>query len=373
MEPLSYEAVDGDGLVLRPPRPEDVDDLVAACADPLIAELVPSLPVRGGAAEVRDWIAAALAAADRRELVIADPGTGRLLGGCRLYHLSALDRSGELGYWVAPWARGPRLAGRATDALTGWAFGHGLGRLEILARPDDPASQRVALAAGYRWEGRRRAAEYGRDGRRYDLVAFARLATDPPGPAPRAVPDLPGGRLTDGVTELRPLGPADTADAAALHAEPDVAATTVGDATREVARMCAEAEGEWLAGRRCRLTIRDAASGAFAGDIGLFNFDPQLGEAMTGYAMMAAWRGRGHATRAVRLLAGWAFTHAGLARIIAGTVPENVASQRVLERAGFQREGRQRSRLPGPAGTRVDDVLYALLPEDLSPTRTPPR
>jgi RimJ/RimL family protein N-acetyltransferase len=34
----------------------------------------------------------------------------------------------------------------------------------------------------------------------------------------------------------------------------------------------------------------------------------------------------------------------------------------VLERAGFEREGYQRSRLPGPDDTRIDDILYALLP-----------
>ena len=69
---------------------------------------------------------------------------------------------------------------------------------------------------------------------------------------------------------------------------------------------------------------------------------------MIGYSMMPAWRGRGHATRAVRLLAAWAFEHAGIARLVAGTAPWNTASQRVLERAGFQREGYERSRLPGP-------------------------
>jgi RimJ/RimL family protein N-acetyltransferase len=370
MDPLPYETLPGDGVVLRPPRVDDADDLVAACADPLIERFVPSLPSPCGAAEAAAWIAEA---ANRRELIVADPGTGQLLGGCRLYHLSSLDRSGEVGYWVAPWARGRGLATAATRTLTDWAVRHGLGRLEVLARPDNPASQRVALAAGYRWEGRRRGAEYGRNGNRYDLVAFARLATDPRGPAPRALPDLPGGRLTDGVVELRPLRPDDAAAVAVLRALPEVAATTFGEGTREVARLCAEAEGEWLAGRTVRLTVRDAASGALAGEIGLFRVEPLIGETMTGYDLLPAWRGRGYATRAVRLLADWAFAQVGLARISAGTVPENVASQRVLERAGFRREGYQRGRLPGPAGTRIDDVLYALLPEDLNPTRTPPR
>ncbi|OON32008.1 hypothetical protein BSA16_08115, partial [Micromonospora sp. Rc5] len=52
------------------------------------------------------------------------------------------------------------------------------------------------------------------------------------------------------------------------------------------------------------------------------------------------------------------------ARVWAGTRPENAASQRVLERAGFTREGLLRGRLPGPDGTRVDSVQYARLATD---------
>ena len=57
----------------------------------------------------------------------------------------------------------------------------------------------------------------------------------------------------------------------------------------------------------------------------------------------------------------WAFEAVGIARVIAGTAPGNVGSQRVLERAGFEREGYQRARLPGPGGSRIDDVLFALV------------
>jgi RimJ/RimL family protein N-acetyltransferase len=65
------------------------------------------------------------------------------------------------------------------------------------------------------------------------------------------------------------------------------------------------------------------------------------------------------------LVALWAFAETAVARLVAGTLPDNIGSQRVLQKAGFRREGYTRSRLPGANGRRLDDVLYALVAEDL--------
>jgi RimJ/RimL family protein N-acetyltransferase len=111
--------------------------------------------------------------------------------------------------------------------------------------------------------------------------------------------------------------------------------------------------------------IVDVASGAPAGDIGLFYQEPSTGQGMIGYSMLPAFRGRGFATRATQLVALWAFAETGIARLIAGTEPANKGSQRVLEKAGFRQEAYLRSRLPGPGGTRQDDVQFVLLAEDL--------
>ncbi len=370
MDPLPYEPLRTDEVVLRAPRRDDADDITAACADPLVEHFIPVMPSPYTRADALAWIANADRYPDRLAFVIADPRTDRLLGGCALHHLLLADRCGEVGYWVAPWARQRGVGKAATIALTDFGFRHGLGRIELLTRPDNVASQRVAIAAGYRREGLRRAAGVDRDGARYDLVAWSRLATDPPGPTPRLLPDLPGGRLSDGTVALWPLAPADGIDAATLYRLPEVVAATVpagpAPTAAAVATMCATAAATWLAGERAVLSIRDGATGAFAGDIALFAVEATTGQAMLGYDLLPAWRGRGYATRAVRLLVRWAFTVAGLARLAAGTTPGNVASQRVLERAGFRREGYQHGRFPGPAGTRIDDVLYALLPADLA-------
>jgi RimJ/RimL family protein N-acetyltransferase len=63
----------------------------------------------------------------------------------------------------------------------------------------------------------------------------------------------------------------------------------------------------------------------------------RLGEGIAGmsYAVIAAERGRGYATRASQLLVRYGFDELGLSRIELRTDFENVASQRVAERAGF--------------------------------------
>jgi RimJ/RimL family protein N-acetyltransferase len=389
MDTLPYEIIRGDGVLLRAPREEDADDIAAGCADPLTQRFVPVMPSPYRREDALWWITEGHRAPGRLNYVVADSGSGRVLGGSGLHHLSTLEGTGEIGYWVAPWARGRGVATTSTRLLSDWAFRHGLARIELLTRPDNWRSQRVAIAAGYRREGLRRAAGLGRDGARHDLIAWARLATDPAGPSPRRLPDLRAGpvasgaehsgervetgSLTDGVVRLRPLWTDDVRHSLALHALPEVIATSVpptASTAAEVGVRCAEAAGRWLAGDRADLVIEEVASGSYAGEIGLYYAEPVTGQAMIGYSMLREWRGRGYATRAVRLLAAWAF-EAGIARLIAGTAPDNTGSQRVLERAGFVREGYQRRRLPGVAGTRIDDVLYALLPEDLSPTRRP--
>jgi RimJ/RimL family protein N-acetyltransferase len=133
----------------------------------------------------------------------------------------------------------------------------------------------------------------------------------------------------------------------------------------DVRRRCERAPGEWVAGLRARMTIRDAADDAFAGSIGLFWTGPGAEELLVGYDLARPYRGKGFATRATVLVARWAFAAVGVPRLVSGTAPENVASQRVLERAGFQREGYERSRLPGVDGGRIDNVSFSLLPSDL--------
>ncbi len=89
-----------------------------------------------------------------------------------------------------------------------------------------------------------------------------------------------------------------------------------------------------------------------------------------GYTVGERFRGCGYATTAVRALLPLALapTHADLWRLEAVTAVDNVASRRVLERAGFAFEGVARAYLV-IAGERVDHARYALLRSDWERTR----
>jgi len=96
----------------------------------------------------------------------------------------------------------------------------------------------------------------------------------------------------------------------------------------------------------------------------LNDVDLEQGCAAIGYWLAPHARGRGVATHAVRLIAGWAFRDLQLARLEITCGPDNRASQRVAERCGFIREGVLRAHIPFK-GTRRDTVVFSLLPGEL--------
>ncbi len=94
-------------------------------------------------------------------------------------------------------------------------------------------------------------------------------------------------------------------------------------------------------------------------------FEPQPATVGVGYWVLERARRRGLASRAVGLLVAWAPAGAAVARIEALVEPANVASRRVVERAGFTREGLLRAYLgPEPDGERGDAYVYSLLAGD---------
>jgi RimJ/RimL family protein N-acetyltransferase len=149
-------------------------------------------------------------------------------------------------------------------------------------------------------------------------------------------------------------------------AEPSIARWTsrIGFPYRE-----ADAD-QWLSylqGRRAANGGRDVVwairneADEMIGAIGLDNL--QIGisfRAELGYWLAQTERGRGVMSAAVAGLCDYAFEHLGLVKIYAHAYPDNLASCRVLEKCGFQREGLLRSHIRKD-GRYFDAVAYGRL------------
>jgi RimJ/RimL family protein N-acetyltransferase len=108
--------------------------------------------------------------------------------------------------------------------------------------------------------------------------------------------------------------------------------------------------------------VTESPHDTILGGITLHHFDPMRDGVEVGYWLFREARGRGVATRAVGALVEHAFDN-GLIRVEAHVRIGNRASERVLERLGFQREGVRR-RFLRHEGRRVDATLFSLLADD---------
>jgi RimJ/RimL family protein N-acetyltransferase len=172
---------------------------------------------------------------------------------------------------------------------------------------------------------------------------------------------MAGSLLNDGVVALRSWQAADA---------PAIVDCIAGDAemagwldrlpqpyTRADAEFYIAMEGEE------KFAVTEADGGRVLGSIGLTWHEPDVAE--IGYWIRADARGRGYMTRALRLVSAHAFEQ-GAARVQLRADPENVASCRVAEKAGFTREGVLRSaHWNARLHRRQDWAMYSLLPGEV--------
>lgn len=111
--------------------------------------------------------------------------------------------------------------------------------------------------------------------------------------------------------------------------------------------------------------IFDATGRTLLGAITLSNVRRGVAETGTlGYWIGRPYAGRGAATAAVGAMAGFAFRSLRLHRLEAACLPTNAASRRVLEKAGFRKEGEARAYLK-INGAWADHILFGLLSDEL--------
>ena len=99
------------------------------------------------------------------------------------------------------------------------------------------------------------------------------------------------------------------------------------------------------------------------GTIWLFHEAPVHGRAEFGYWIAADERGKGYATEAATLLREYATTERRLRRLMARVFEGNEASKRVLEKIGFEQEGRLRDHYYVD-GEFLDATLYGWIADE---------
>jgi RimJ/RimL family protein N-acetyltransferase len=109
--------------------------------------------------------------------------------------------------------------------------------------------------------------------------------------------------------------------------------------------------------------IVDTETEALLGGLTLHHFDPMRDSVEVGYWLFVSARGRGVATRTVQAAVEHAFAN-GIYRVEAHVRLGNLASERVLERAGFRSEGVKARFLRRGAEERYDATLFARLADD---------
>ena len=136
----------------------------------------------------------------------------------------------------------------------------------------------------------------------------------------------------------------------------------VDDLTRQsFRRRMKRYHDDMIADLAYTLFIFEPTTGSLMGGMTLGNVRRGVSQSATlGYWMGQPFAGRGIMTKAVRVMKVFAFEKLGLRRIEAGCIPNNIASIRVLEANGFEREGYAREYLC-IAGVWQDHFLYACL------------
>lgn len=166
------------GVVLRGLRPDDADAVFAACQDAHIQRWtrVPSPYRREDAAQFVETLSGQMWAARSAAPFAVATRDDALIGVCGIVSVDAENLIAEIGYWVAPGARGCGVAPTAASTIAAWALDEvGFGRVELYVDPDNVASCVVAEKMGCKREGLLRRRTLIR-GQRRDAVLYAMVS-----------------------------------------------------------------------------------------------------------------------------------------------------------------------------------------------------
>jgi RimJ/RimL family protein N-acetyltransferase len=293
-------------LVLRPLRPDDAPAIVAGVGDWEVVQWLAVVPHPYGAGDAQRFLS---------EIVPSAEGVWAIDDGA-LAGVISVD--GELGYWLARdrWGRG--YATEAGRAVVDWHFGRGARVLPSGYFDGNHRSGGVLAKLGFQPAGDRVKACVARG---KDVLSHGVVMT-------RA-----GWRAGQAGLSFRPLGPGDLEALTAIVSEWGVVRNLGtwpwppdADFT---ARRAQPYQGEGFVWAVLR-------HGVMVGTVAVTGPDDQAG---VGYMIAPAHQGQGVGTLALRAAVAHAFATRPITGLSAGIWADNVASARMLARAGFTMTG----------------------------------
>jgi RimJ/RimL family protein N-acetyltransferase len=148
----------GDGLLLRPYRPEDARTLAAAARESAesVGAWLPWCHADYSDAEADEWIARCAdgwRSGEHYAFAAFDATTAQFLGSVGLNQRNRPHNLMNLGYWIRRSQQGNGIAARSARLVAAFGFEQiGLTRIEIVAALGNRASRRVAEKAGATFE-----------------------------------------------------------------------------------------------------------------------------------------------------------------------------------------------------------------------------
>ena len=361
MTATAPERTDGV-IILRAFGPDDVEEMVVMGRDPETVRYT-SIPHPYERRHAEEWV--------------AEPGKDRSTRACWAIEVAGrfagtVDLRGhppEIGFVLAPWARGRGHMARAVRLAIRWAFDEvGVPVVHWRAQAGNLASWRVAHACGFGFHGEIPLSIEHRGELRDAWHASLRVTDDG---RPRTT-WWPASVLENGHVRLRPAVDADVPrvmaacrDPRTRHWLPDLPHPyTEDDARAFVGQGALQAS----LGQRVGWVVADPADDRLLARITIFRLadplNPTSGE--IGYWAHPDARGRGVVSAALDLVVAHAFAPTaggglGRHRLQIGTAWGNAASRHVAERAGFTLVGHFHADGIVGGGELDDGAWYELL------------
>jgi len=156
--------------------------------------------------------------------------------------------------------------------------------------------------------------------------------------------------IPDDLSDLHRL----LSDTKTMYFLDELQTTTIEETAQNLTMACRNADGHYFC-------IRHSETDAFVGSIGytITTRTPLGNVAHLGYFLLPNFHGKGYAAEAARKVLEFAFRHDGCIRMTTACYAANVPSRKVMEKAGFRKEG-TRIQSQYHDGCMKDRLEYAL-------------